>query len=160
MSSPTPPVVLLENLRFDPGEEANDPAFAGRLAELADAYVDDAFGAAHRAHASVDALPELMLASGRAAVAGRLLEREVEVLSTLLHEPDRPFVAILGGAKVTDKLAVIDSLIDRVDALLIGGAMAFTLLAADGGEVGTASSSATGSTRCARPALVPPSGAC
>ena len=77
---PDDPVVLLENLRFDPGEEANDPAFAGRLAELADAYVDDAFGAAHRAHASVSALPELMLASGRPAVAGRLLQREVEVL--------------------------------------------------------------------------------
>ena len=128
--------MLLENLRFDPGEEANDPAFAGRLAELADAYVDDAFGAAHRAHASVSALPELMLASGRAAVAGRLLQREVEVLGTLLHDPDRPFVAILGGAKVCDKLGVIEALIDRVDALLIGGAMAFTLLAADGGEVG------------------------
>ena len=105
---PDAPVVLLENLRFDPGEETDDPAFAGRLAELADVYVDDAFGAVHRAHASVSALPDLMLASGRAAVAGRLMQREVEVLSTLLHEPDRPYVAILGGAKVSDKLAVID----------------------------------------------------
>ena len=134
--SPTIRSILLENLRFDPGEEANDPTFAGRLAELVDAYVDDAFGAAHRAHASVSALPELMRASGRPAVAGRLMQREVEVLSRLLRDPDRPYVAVLGGAKVSDKLAVIDALIDRVDALLIGGAMAFTLIAADGGEVG------------------------
>jgi phosphoglycerate kinase len=129
-------VVMLENLRFDGREEANDPGFAGELAELADAYVDDAFGAAHRAHASVSALPELMLASGRPAVAGRLVQREVEVLSTLLVDPARPYVAALGGAKVSDKLATIDALIDRVDALLIGGAMAFTLIAAAGGEVG------------------------
>jgi len=133
---PEDPVVLLENLRFDPGEEADDQAFAGRLAEIADAYVDDAFGAAHRSHASVHALPALMLASGRPAVAGRLMQREVEVLGRLLHDPARPYIAILGGAKVSDKLAVIESLIDRVDALLIGGAMAFTLIAADGGEVG------------------------
>jgi phosphoglycerate kinase len=129
-------VVLLENLRFDAGEEANDPAFAGRLAELADAYVNDAFGAAHRAHASVVALPELMLASGRAAVAGRLMAGEVDVLSRLLHGPERPYVAVLGGAKVSDKLPVIGSLVDRVDALLIGGAMALTVIAADGGDVG------------------------
>src|SRR5262249_38286543 len=129
-------IVLLENLRFDPGEEANDPAFAGALAELADGYVDDAFGAAHRAHASVSAPPGLMLASGREAVAGRLLAHEVEVLDRLRDGPDRPYVAILGGAKVTDKLGVIDALIDRVDTLLIGGAMAFTLLAAGGGSVG------------------------
>ncbi len=128
--------MLLENLRFDAGEERDDPAFAGRLAEVADAYVDDAFGAAHRAHASVSALPDLMLASGRPAVAGRLMQREVEVLGALLRDPARPYVAILGGAKVSDKLAVIESLIERVDALLIGGAMAFTLLAADGGRVG------------------------
>jgi phosphoglycerate kinase len=134
---PNDPVVLLENLRFDPREEKNDPVFAGALAELADAYVDDAFGAAHRAHASVSALPELMLASGRDAVAGRLLQREVEVLSRLLHDPARPYVAILGGAKVSDKLGVIDALLDRVDALLIGGAMAFTMLAAEGAAVGT-----------------------
>ncbi|MGH2681136.1 MAG: phosphoglycerate kinase [Actinomycetota bacterium] len=129
-------VVLLENLRFEPGEEANDVAFAGRLAELADAYVNDAFGAAHRAHASVSALPDLMRASGRPAVAGRLLEREVDVLGRLRSEPDRPYVAVLGGAKVSDKLGVLDALVERVDALLIGGAMAFTLIAADGGAVG------------------------
>ena len=87
---PDDPVVLLENLRFDPGEEADDPAFAGRLAELADAYVDDAFGAVHRAHASVHALPELLHASGRPAVAGRLVVREVEVLTRLLEAPDAP----------------------------------------------------------------------
>ena len=133
---PSGPLVLLDNLRFDRGEEQNAPAFAGRLAEYADAYVDDAFGAVHRAHASVSALPELLLASGRPAVAGRLLQREVEVLGRLLHEPDPPYVAILGGSKVSDKLGVLDALIDRVDALLIGGAMAFTLIAANGGEVG------------------------
>jgi phosphoglycerate kinase len=132
---PRAPVVLLDNLRFDPGEESNDPVFAGRLAEYADAYVDDAFGAVHRTHASVSALPELMLASGRPAAAGRLLQREVEVLGKLLRDPERPYVAILGGVKVSDKLGVIDALIDRVDALLIGGAMAFTLIAANGGEV-------------------------
>jgi phosphoglycerate kinase len=129
-------VVLLENLRFDPGEEANDIAFAGRLAELSDAYVDDAFGAVHRTHASVAALPELMLASGRPAVAGRLVQREVEVLRRLLAGPEQPYVAVLGGAKVSDKLGTIRALADRVDAMLIGGAMAFTLVAADGGEVG------------------------
>ena len=129
-------VVLLENLRFDPGEEANDVGFAGRLAELADAYVDDAFGAAHRAHASVVALPDLMRASGRATAAGRLLQREVEVLGRLLRDPDRPYVAVLGGAKVSDKLGVLGALAERADALLIGGAMAFTLIAADGGEIG------------------------
>jgi phosphoglycerate kinase len=129
-------VVLLENLRFDPGEEANDVRFSGRLAELADAYVDDAFGAAHRAHASVVALPDLMRASGRATVAGRLLQREVEVLGRLLRDPDRPYVAVLGGAKVSDKLGVLGALAERADALLIGGAMAFTLIAADGGEIG------------------------
>jgi phosphoglycerate kinase len=128
--------VLLENLRFDPGEEGNDVAFAGRLAELSDAYVDDAFGAAHRTHASVAALPELMRASGRPAVAGRLVQREVEVLGRLLAGPEQPYVAVLGGAKVSDKLGTIRALADRVDAMLIGGAMAFTLLAADGGEVG------------------------
>jgi phosphoglycerate kinase len=133
---PDASIVMLENLRFDPREEQNDPSFAGALADLADGYVNDAFGAAHRAHASVSALPELMLASGRPAVAGRLIEREVDVLGRLLRGPDGPYVAVLGGAKVSDKLSVIDALIDRVDALLIGGAMAFTLLAADGAAIG------------------------
>jgi phosphoglycerate kinase len=129
-------IVVLENLRFEPGEEANDVRFAGALAELADAYVDDAFGAVHRAHASVSALPELMVASGRSAVAGRLLQREVEVLGRLRRSPDRPYVAVLGGAKVSDKLGVLASLVEQVDAVLVGGAMAFTLIAARGGEVG------------------------
>lgn len=133
---PEDDVVMLDNLRFDPAEEADDVGFAGRLADLADAYVNDAFGAAHRAHASVSALPDLMRASGRPAVAGRLMQREVEVLSRLLTAPERPYVAVLGGAKVSDKLTVIDALLERVDALLIGGAMAFTLIAAAGGEVG------------------------
>ena len=129
-------VIVLENLRFEPGEEADDVRFGGRLAELADAYVNDAFGAAHREHASVSALPELMVASGRSAVAGRLLQREVEVLGRLRSDPDRPYVAVLGGAKVSDKIGVLDSLVEEVDALLVGGAMAFTLIAAEGGEVG------------------------
>ncbi len=129
-------VVMLENLRFDPREEANDPAFARELAGLADVYVDDAFGAVHRAHASVAALPELVLKDGRGAAAGRLLQREVESLSRLLEDPARPYVAVLGGAKVSDKLSTIGALVERVDAILIGGAMAFTFLAAEGGEIG------------------------
>jgi phosphoglycerate kinase len=129
-------VIYLENLRFDSREEANDTGFAGELADLADAYVDDAFGAVHRAHASVAALAELFVKEGRSAVAGRLLQREVEALSRLLNDPDRPFVAVLGGAKVSDKLATIVALVERVDAILIGGAMAFTFLAADGGAIG------------------------
>jgi 3-phosphoglycerate kinase len=129
-------VVYLENLRFDPREEANDTGFAGELADLADAYVDDAFGAVHRAHASVAALAELFVKEGRSAVAGRLLQREVDALSRLLNDPDRPYVAVLGGAKVSDKLATIVALVERVDAILIGGAMAFTFLAADGGAIG------------------------
>lgn len=129
-------VLYLENLRFDPREERDDPAFAAELATLADAYVDDAFGAVHRAHASVHALPRLLLERGARAAAGRLLQREVEALSRLLGEPERPYVAVLGGAKVSDKLSTIGALIERVDALLIGGAMAFTFLAAEGGSVG------------------------
>ena len=130
-------VFLLENLRFDPGEEANDRGLAERLEDLADAYVDDAFGAVHRAHASVAALPALFLERGRPVAAGRLLEREVEALSKLRGEPPRPYVAVLGGAKVSDKLSTIGALVDKVDALLIGGAMAFTFIASEGGEVGT-----------------------
>jgi phosphoglycerate kinase len=129
-------LVLLENLRFDPAEEANDRAFAQRLAGLADLYVDDAFGAVHRAHASVVALPAVVQEQGRDTAGGRLLQREVEALSRLVDDPARPYVAVLGGAKVSDKLATIGALVERVDALLIGGAMAFTFLAADGGSVG------------------------
>ncbi len=129
-------IVMLENLRFDPGEEANDQGFAERLARLGEAYVDDAFGAVHRAHASVAALPALFLEQGRPAAAGRLLQREVEALSKLLGEPARPYVAVLGGAKVSDKLSTVEALVGRVDALLIGGAMAFTFIAVQGGEIG------------------------
>jgi phosphoglycerate kinase len=124
-------VVLLENLRFHPGEEANDPAFADELAGLADVYVDDAFGAAHRAHASVVGVAERV-----PSAAGRLMQREIEVLSRLREGPEEPFLAILGGVKVSDKLDVIDALLDLVDGLLIGGAMAFTFLAAQGAETG------------------------
>jgi phosphoglycerate kinase len=129
-------LVLLENLRFDPGEEANERVFAQRLAGLSDLYVDDAFGAVHRAHASVVALPTLVRERGGDTAAGRLLQREVEALLRLVADPARPYVAVLGGAKVSDKLGTIGALVERVDALLIGGAMAFTFLAADGGSVG------------------------
>ncbi|MGH2786639.1 MAG: phosphoglycerate kinase [Actinomycetota bacterium] len=125
------PVVLLENLRFDPGEEANDPEFADALAGLASAYVNDAFGSSHRAHASVVGVAELL-----PSAAGFLLADEVAKLSHLLEAPERPFVAVLGGAKVSDKLGVIGHLLGRVDALVIGGAMAFTLLRAEGHRVG------------------------
>jgi phosphoglycerate kinase len=124
-------VTLLENVRFDPREEQNDPAFAADLASLADLYVDDAFGAAHRAHASVVGVAERL-----PGAAGRLMQKEVEVLSRLVEGVSRPFVAILGGAKVSDKLEAVNALVDRVDALLVGGAMAFSFLAAAGVTVG------------------------
>ena len=121
-------VLLLENLRFHAGEEANDPAFAAQLAALADAYVDDAFGSAHRAHASVTGVAELL--PHRAA--GRLLEREVAALGKLLGEPERPFAAILGGAKIEGKIDTLANLLPRLDLLLVGGGMANTFLAAQG----------------------------
>jgi phosphoglycerate kinase len=124
-------ITLLENLRFDSREEENDPGFTAELASLADAYVDDAFGAAHRAHASV-----VGVAKRLPSAAGRLMQREVEVLSKLLEGAEEPYVAILGGAKVSDKLSTVNALVERVDALLIGGAMAFSFIAAAGGEVG------------------------
>ena len=126
-----PGVRLMDNLRFDPGEEANDPAFVGRLVEGQDLYVDDAFGTAHRAHASVVGPPARL-----PSAAGRLLAREVEVLSSVLEVPRRPFVAVLGGAKVSDKLGVVAALLRRVDTLLIGGGMCFTFLAAHGHSTG------------------------
>ncbi len=125
-------VVLLENLRFHPEEEKNDAAFARSLAALADVYVNDAFGAAHRAHASTEAIARLM----PRAAAGLLMARELEVLGRALEAPERPFVTVLGGAKVSDKLEVIENLLTRVDALLIGGAMAYTFLKARGAPVG------------------------
>jgi phosphoglycerate kinase len=125
-------VLMLENVRFEPGETRNDPELSARLAELADAYVDDAFGAAHRAHASTVGVPRLL--SQKAA--GLLLEREVTVLTELLADPARPLVAALGGAKVADKLGVIARFLDVAETVVIGGAMAFPFLAANGHEVG------------------------
>jgi phosphoglycerate kinase len=124
-------VLMLENLRFDPGETEYDPAFATNLVVGCDAYVNEAFGASHRAHASIVGPPVVL-----PSAAGRLLEREVEVLSRLIGEPSRPFVAILGGAKVSDKLGVIEALLDRCDTILVGGAMAFTFLVAAGHAIG------------------------
>ena len=126
-----PGVELLENLRFDPGEEGNDPAFVALLVEGIDGYVNDAFGASHRAHASIVGPPQLV-----PSAMGRLLQREVEVLLELRTNPKRPFVAVLGGAKVSDKLGVIEALLDTVDALAIGGAMCFTFFAARGQPIG------------------------
>lgn len=126
-----PGVELLENLRFNAGEEKNDPAFVAQLVKGIDLYVDDAFGAAHRAHASIVGPPQTL-----PSAAGRLLQREVEVLGGLRENPKRPFVAVLGGAKVSDKLGVIESLLQVVDALVIGGGMCFTFLAAQGYPVG------------------------
>ncbi len=125
-------VSLMDNLRFDPGEESNDPSFVDRLVEGQDLYVDDAFGAAHRAHASVVGPPTRL-----PSAAGRVLAREVEVLDGLLEGARRPFVAVLGGAKVSDKLGVIDALLQRIDTLLVGGGMCFTFLAAAGHRVGS-----------------------
>lgn len=121
-------VCLLENLRFHAEEEKDDENFARELAALCDVYVDDAFGAVHRAHASVHALPKMMKERG----CGFLLEKEIAALGKMITTPDKPFVAILGGAKVSDKIAVLDSLLEKVDALVIGGAMANTFLAAKG----------------------------
>ena len=124
-------VVLLENVRFDSREEANDKEFAKELASLAELYVNDAFGTAHRAHASTAGVAEFL-----PAVAGFLMEKEINFLGTTLENPKRPFVAILGGKKVSDKIGVIDSLLEKVDTLLIGGAMAYTFFKAMGYEVG------------------------
>jgi len=126
-------VVLLENLRFHAEEEKNDPAFAAQLAALADVYVNDAFGSAHRAHASTEGVVRQI----KDSAAGLLMAAELEHLGRVLHQPERPFVAILGGAKVSDKLEVIENLIPRVDALLIGGAMAYTFFKARTVPVGT-----------------------
>jgi phosphoglycerate kinase len=124
-------ILLLENLRFEPGETSNDPEFAKALSALGDSYVDDAFGAVHRAHASIVGPPAVL-----PCAAGRLLAREVDVLGSLLESPAHPFVTILGGVKVSDKLGVIEALLERCDTLLIGGAMAFTFLVAQGYGVG------------------------
>lgn len=130
--SATGDVVLLENLRFHPEEEKNDPAFARELASLATRYVNDAFGAAHRAHASVEGITHFI----PRAAAGLLMEKELQYLGHALEKPERPFVAILGGAKVSDKIDVIRNMLDKVDRLIIGGAMAYTFFKSRGVPVG------------------------
>src|SRR5215218_9610244 len=125
-------VMLLENTRFEPGEEANDPELATSLARLCDLFVNDAFGAAHRAHASTVGVADVL-----PSCAGLLLQREEAVLSRLLNDPERPFIAVLGGAKVSDKFAVLEHLLGRVDALLLGGGMANTVLLAQGHRIGS-----------------------
>lgn len=130
-------VLLLENTRFLPGEEKNDPALAEEMAALGDVYVNDAFGAAHRAHASTAGVATVMRAQGKPAVAGLLMDRELEYLGRALAEPRRPFVAILGGSKISGKIDVIRSLLPKVDHLLIGGAMANTFFKAMGLGTGT-----------------------
>lgn len=125
-------VLLLENLRFDKREKKNDPAFCEELAKLGDAYVNDAFGTAHRAHASTAGVAALL-----PAYAGYLMQREVSTLTGMLENPKSPFVAILGGSKVSDKIKVIDALIDKCESLVIGGGMCFTFLLAEGKQVGT-----------------------
>ncbi|MEL0139674.1 MAG: phosphoglycerate kinase [Acidimicrobiaceae bacterium] len=127
-----PEVTLLDNLRFDPGETANDPAFVQTLIEGHDAYVNDAFGASHRAHASIVGPPQFL-----PSAAGRLLHREVEVLGGMNDRPRRPFVAVMGGSKVSDKLAVIEALLEHVDSLIVGGGMCFTFLKAKGHNIGS-----------------------
>lgn len=124
-------VLLIENVRFEAGEEKNDPELAKAFASIADVYVNDAFGAAHRAHASTEGVAKHL-----PAVAGLLLERELEVLGKALSNPERPFTAIIGGAKVKDKIGVIDNLLDKVDNLIIGGGLAYTFIKARGYEIG------------------------
>jgi phosphoglycerate kinase len=124
-------VVMIENIRYEPGETKNDPQLAERLAALADAYVNDAFGSAHRAHASTEGVARLL-----PSAAGLLLQREVETLTGILEDPGRPLVAIVGGAKVTDKIGVLKAFLERADAILIGGAMAFPFLSVQGHSIG------------------------
>lgn len=131
LSELAPGVELLENLRFNPGEEANDDAFVASLTDGIDFYVNDAFGASHRAHASIVGPPRSM-----PSAMGRLLQQEVEVLTGLRNKPKRPFVAVLGGAKISDKLGVVEALLSVVDQLVIGGAMCFTFFAAQGKPIG------------------------
>lgn len=124
-------VILLENLRFDPGETSNDTDFSRSLARLGDIYVDDAFGAAHRAHASIVGVAEIL-----PAVAGLLMDEEIRTLQGLLHDPQRPFVAVLGGSKISDKLKMLEHFLELVDTLLIGGGMCFTIFKSQGMQVG------------------------
>lgn len=138
MANALPPggVLLLENVRYYNEEEANDPVFAEKLGRLADVYVNDAFGAAHRAHASTEGVARVVAKRGGKCAAGLLMERELKFLGEELENPARPFVVILGGAKVSDKIKVIDRLLEQADSLLIGGAMAYTFKLAQGFKVG------------------------
>ena len=129
-------VVLLENVRYYSEEEKNDPSFAGKLAKVADVYVNDAFGAAHRAHASTDGVARVVAKRGGQCAAGLLMERELKFLGDELEKPARPFVVILGGAKVSDKIKVIDRLLEKADTIIIGGAMAYTFRLAQGCKTG------------------------
>jgi phosphoglycerate kinase len=129
-------VLLLENVRYYNEEEANDPAFAEKLAKVADVYVNDAFGAAHRAHASTEGVARIVTKRGGKAAAGLLMERELKFLGDELEKPARPFVVILGGAKVSDKIKVVDNLLEKADTILIGGAMAYTFKLANGEKIG------------------------
>ena len=129
-------VVLLENVRYYNEEESNEPAFAEKLAKFADVYVNDAFGAAHRAHASTEGVARVVAKRGGQCAAGLLMERELKFLGEELESPARPFVVILGGAKVSDKIQVIDRLLEKADSILIGGAMAYTFRLAQGHKVG------------------------
>jgi phosphoglycerate kinase len=129
-------ILLLENVRYYNEEEANDPAFAEKLAKVADVYVNDAFGAAHRAHASTEGVPRVVAGRGGRCAAGLLMERELKFLGDELESPAHPFVVILGGAKVSDKIKVIDRLLEKADTVLIGGAMAYTFKLAQGCKVG------------------------
>lgn len=130
-------ILLLENMRFHVEEEANDPAFAAALADLGEVYVNDAFGAAHRAHASTEGVARVMKSQGKPCAAGLLMARELEFLGQLLDNPARPFVAILGGVKVSDKIGVIRNLLPKVDTLIVGGAMAYAFEMGQGRPVGT-----------------------
>ena len=129
-------ILLLENVRYHAEEEANDPAFSEKLARLGDVYVNDAFGAAHRAHSSTAGVAQAIVRKGGVAAGGLLMERELKFLGDELNEPARPFVVILGGAKVSDKIKVIDRLLEKADTILIGGAMAYTFKLAEGSSVG------------------------
>ncbi|MBC8101035.1 MAG: phosphoglycerate kinase [Cytophagales bacterium] len=129
-------IVLLENTRYSEAEEANSPELSSQLATLADVYVNDAFGAAHRAHASTEGVAQIVKQAGKPAVAGLLMQKEMDFLGGALDDPKRPFVAILGGAKVKDKIPVIESLLPKVDTLLVGGGMAYTFYKAAGKEIG------------------------
>ncbi|MGB3716249.1 MAG: phosphoglycerate kinase [Candidatus Promineifilaceae bacterium] len=129
-------IILLENTRFEPGEKKNDPKLAGQLADLADIYVNDAFGSAHRAHASTEGVAHAMRSKGAPVVAGFLMEKEIAALSKAVDDPARPYVAIMGGAKISDKIKLIDKLLETADMLLVGGGMANTFLKAQGHEIG------------------------